>query len=802
MKHNHCACAAMPSAGMYLKAASTRSLLLASMFGLTPSICTPVHATESHVQITHEYNIAAGTLETALNQLGQQSAILLSYSPTLTHGLTSQGLHGHFTLEQASTQLLAGTGLSLNTSADGNYQLTQTSDLMPLTVTGNTIKTGSIEDGYRVSNVKDLGPIQDKALLDTPYSISILPSTLFENVNAGKPSDAQRISPFIQLGTSQDTAFTNSVNLRGFSGSGWNQKFEDGLRASSLAMTPLEDKERMEVLTGLSGFLYGMANPGGVLNFVQKRPTEHPLANLTAGSYGAESYFSHADLSNALNDDGTLTYRLNLVVENGDTAVDDQSRERYLISSAFDYHANEDLLFQFNASHSDVRTEGTTPFWYFVGGQHPAAPDSAKQWGQDWSFGETDTTKARGKVNWQLSNTLSVRAALSHSQTRRKYLLAGNFFVADNTFAPGLLAVSPQKHNNTAAYVFADTKMTLGNSVHTVTAGVTSDRYKTREHKDNSTRQYLSGLNTFGPDPIHVPAVAFASLPIGKEEVRVSARANNRSLILADSIEFNDQWSSIIGVTHTNITQTDYDFSNTGAVLSDYDKSATSPSISLNYKPRPWISTYLTYMEGLEQGGAAPIGSANFGELLSPVDSKQYEIGTKAELDDLLLTAALFDVERTNEFLDSRDNVFKQEGYQHNQGIELSATGKLTDQLTVISGITLLDAQASASGKDPVGVSEKLIKLYAEYDMGPIVEGLTLTGGAFFTGARAVDTDNTEYLPSYTLLDAGLRYEVKSMSTPLTLTLNIKNLGNKHYWSTANYLGEPRSISFAAKLQF
>lgn len=187
---------------------------------------------------------------------------------------------------------------------------------------------------------------------------------------------------------------------------------------------------------------------------------------------------------------------------------------------------------------------------------------------------------------------------------------------------------------------------------------------------------------------------------------------------------------------------------------------------------------------------------------MAPINSQQYELGVKAALDDMHLTLALFNVQRTNEFLDT-DNVYKQDGHQQNRGIELSATGKLSDRLTLISGLSLIDAELSNyESNDPVGVAEQLFKLYGEYNLNGYIDNLTLTAGAYYTGKRAVNLENNAYLPAYTLLDLGARYELRSLNTPMTLTLNVKNLLNEDYWSNSTYLGEPRSITFAAKMKF
>ncbi|WP_368794747.1 TonB-dependent receptor, partial [Enterococcus sp. HPCN18] len=83
---------------------------------------------------------------------------------------------------------------------------------------------------------------------------------------------------------------------------------------------------------------------------------------------------------------------------------------------------------------------------------------------------------------------------------------------------------------------------------------------------------------------------------------------------------------------------------------------------------------------------------------------------------------------------------YVQDGRQVHKGLEFTATGRLARQLSVVGGVTLLDAQVTRNpqtpalvGKTPANVAERLAKVYLEYDL-DAVPGLTLTGGVFYTG--------------------------------------------------------------------
>lgn len=104
-------------------------------------------------------------------------------------------------------------------------------------------------------------------------------------------------------------------------------------------------------------------------------------------------------------------------------------------------------------------------------------------------------------------------------------------------------------------------------------------------------------------------------------------------------------------------------------------------------------------------------------------------------------------------------------------------------------------------GKKPTNAASKMAKLYAEYNI-PFISGLTVTGGAYYTGEKYGNTTNTDKIPSYTLYDAGLRYKTKLDKYPTTFLLNVSNLTGEDYWASSNYLGDPRSVAFSMKMEF
>jgi iron complex outermembrane receptor protein len=233
--------------------------------------------------------------------------------------------------------------------------------------------------------------------------------------------------------------------------------------------------------------------------------------------------------------------------------------------------------------------------------------------------------------------------------------------------------------------------------------------------------------------------------------------------------------------------------------------SVTSPVAALTYKPLESLTTYLSYVEGLERGGSAPVTAANGGEIMDSILSHQWELGVKSQLtNDLQLTAALFQIERDLEYLDAETNVYGQDGLQRNKGIEVSVSGHPIRDLNLTGGIMLLDAEVvdsgTVKGKDPTGVPKMTLPLLADYNIGA---GFSANLGIYHFGKQYVDAQNTKSLDAWTRFDGGVQYELGVDKSRTTLSVNVENIGDKRYWASAAQgqlaLGAPEIWRFSVR---
>ncbi|MGQ7864054.1 TonB-dependent siderophore receptor [Pseudomonas sp. 32A] len=768
----------------------------------------------------HHYNVQSASLSQALTSFSSQASITVQFTPSMVRGLSSTGLDGDYSIKQGLDALLASSGLGAVQLADHVYGLVNVSadeagtlTLPDVDINGHrAVEEGSQAAGYVSENVSNVGALGGMKLQDTPYSMSVTSQALLKNLLATSTDDVLKHNPFTQLYSPKSAGYASAVTIRGFGSSASLNIANDGLRFSTLADAGnfIEDTEQLEVVTGLTGFLYGPASPGGLLNYVLKRPTYQRYNSVTLGNAGGENYYLHGDFGGPIDSEGKFAYRLNVLTQDGETAIDLQKRRRQMISLALDWNISDDLQVQFDASHKESHTGGLTSYWYFADQAYrPSASslDTDKLYSQKWAFSDNETDKAGVRAKWRLNDIFSLRGAIAAQKYTQEYTYTGPQIDAPGVYTQPLYAFAPIETQEYSGYLFLDSQFATGPLDHKVTLGYQGNTARSLMYQSHIPSQQYTSVTGSAVSLDERPQVSKPDYSIGHGAQHISSTSDTHNLLIGDIITFNAQWSTILGATHTQIKTYNNDF--VYSVIprkTEYDKSTTSPSVSLIYKPVPWLTTYATYIEGLQSSGVAPARAINAGTALSPQISEQYEIGAKATLGNTLVTLALFNIDKPNAYTNSA-RVFVQDGRQENNGLEFSVTGRVTPQLTLVSGFTLLDpevkkgANAANKGNIPINVAKQLAKIYAEYDVAS-APGFALTGGVFYTGKQYIDEANDYSLPSFTTFDAGARYRLPLGDNNLTLRMNVSNLTDKKYWLNSSYLGDPRTVTFSAQLEF
>jgi len=671
--------------------------------------------------------------------------------------------------------------------------------------------------GYRSDNVTNVGPFKGMKLQDTPYSIDVIPGALIENRNAHTVSDALLTNPAVAtLSESNGFSSASRVMIRGFA-AGDQGDMRDGVVDRSFTHVPLENVARIEVQAGLSSLLYGFGAVGGTINYVSKQPSGTPRVDLTVGDYGGGIAYGQIGVTGPLTEDKALAGRIDLYREDGTTNIEGGTQNRTLGAGVLTYRLDRDTIFRLDYLHQDYAVAGLTTYFapvYIAGKAYvPPALDPTRQYGQPYTHNQSERDLVGGAVETRLSEVFRLRLAYRYGEGWRRF----NWVDAEFTRVPGLYREiyfdTPEQYEQTHAdYALVDAAFTTGSVKHMLTFGTTGAYFNFERGRNRQRRlgQSYIGDPADYPPPFHVP--------LNAETTNQSQLLTN--ILVGDRIIFSPEWSALIGVNYARFDQGAAGAAGKGGA--SFSQSVPTPGASVIYKPLSRLSLYATYMQGLTTGGLAPDSYnlnnvtrpvKNASQILSPEVSDQYEVGAKGTFGSMFLTAALFRIDKVNEGVDPADFVYKQEGREVHEGLEITATGKLTSRLTAIGGFTVMQARIENApqsprieGKIPVNVPERQARLYFEYQV-PGLEGLIGSLGANYFGSRPVDVLNTAFLPDSATVDLGLRYKTVLFGQDTTLNLRVSNLLDAAYWSYVRVgdgmaLAPPRTVSGFMKMSF
>lgn len=626
---------------------------------------------------------------------------------------------------------------------------------------------------YRVDRTS-VGPLGEKTLLDTPYSISIVPASLAENQQLQSVREAFRFIPTVQ-------GENIRPQTRGLQAGVVQNTRIDGLSIAATTDYPIEQFERIEVLNGLSGALYGPASPAGTFNYVLKRPTATPVRTLTFGYMSSQSLIEHLDLGGHFGNDERFGYRLNLLNQNGEGDVEGSRLRRQLASLAFDVRFSPDTTLETNFSTYHYLSTGFPGTFALARNvPFPSAPDPTRPgYGQSWAGDDNVTNLFSAALKHDFNENWHLRAGVLRQTSDRASTVPTNTI----TRKSGAYTTTTATTTYSLDTIVSNTLALNG---HVDFAGLSHDVFVSNTGFFwNRYRPFQTGAITLGNASIDAPQ-SFAKPPLPDFSNRYrSVNTVQQSISVGDTVGFGKHWSALLAASQSWIHTENYN--RHGASTSRYDASGVSPTASLMYKPLENMTAYLTYADSLQQGDNAPAGSANAGSSLAPYRSRQWELGYKVDIDRMTLGAALYRIERPYAYVGD-DNVFAERVRQVNRGLELTATGAVTRDLNVFAGISLMDPRvfdtgsAATSDKQILGLSHVVFNALVDYAV-PAVPGLGFNVNVSYASRRPGNNTNTDYVDGYTVFDLGARYRTKIAGKSVTLRVAVDNITNRHYWA-------------------
>jgi iron complex outermembrane receptor protein len=706
-----------------------------------------------------------------------------------------------------STSLLTQTVAVLLATGVSGYVCAQSNT----TVTKEELDTVLVS-GKRVidSGASALGSRQ---LRDTPFSIYAITNEDIEKYQAiSVPAVFARDASVAREGGTDYNMYSQRISVRGLSLDWVNSVRVNGLPLTYYGATlPLEVVEEVQLLKGASGFLYGFGAPGGIVNYLTKRPTNTPVLNFSAG-FRTDSLFSqHADIGGRLGEEGNFGYRINLINEQGETYSGGEV-DRKAVSAALEYHFGEKVRWTADFLYQDSQVDRPEPLFViepttYQADRLPAPVNSRRTLASAQAFSDTEFGSATTGVEWEISDNwqLNVNYGRTFTDYRFPYETI-RLQDKDGTYVNRLA-----DYYDVFEYDFARAliqgRVETGALTHTLTAGVSWQDLEITYGTPNFTPYNQNGGNLYDYEP-----ETWTQIYRGTPPHRRGSHYLEKSAYVSDTIGFGERWSFLAGARFTRYLQESFNV-NTGARTSQYEKSAATPTLALIYKPQESVTAYVSYVQSLQQGATVGTQYANYGELLDPIESDQYEVGVKVEKSRWAASAAIFRLSKGAQFVDSR-NYLTQSGEQLYEGIELSGRVRVGRNWIVGSSVIYLDATYTEGvsdwlrGRDLPGAAQFNGAFDVTYEV-PAIQGLSVHADVKYRGATIVNhiqaSDLSVHAPGYAVANVGGNYHTKIAGRSTTFSAQVQNVLNRQYWDGATSAfspGAPRTLAVSARFAF
>lgn len=702
-----------------------------------------------------------------------------AHAPTLRQPSPSsmtRAVAGVFAVCAASLSLASGSAFAQQA------QDPQPAANAPATALPATTVSAGRDDDVKVERVSS-GALGTRRAVDTPFSVTAVNSEQIKNQMAQTATDAFKYDPSVTT-LSENKRNENSY----FAVRGIRVDMLDGTKVDGQnfvtwqADIPLEPFEQVELLKGLSGFMYGFGAPGGIINYVLKRPTDEPLRQFSVGYEASNVWSQKVDLGGRFGPDNRFGYRLNLVNEEGNTAEPNNHVRRKTLSFATDFRVTPDLTIGADVMYWKRQTTGTLFGMNFSGaGAVADANKVARNLAQPFTYYEGDTLSAGTSVDYRINDQW--KANFKYRFARQNRLNGDSFLSVLN--AAGDYADTQFKWKTAYYYQAWDGmvqgKFSTGPLKHDVVFGVGyQSQTKLNDNGIGGNGISLGTSNIYNPSLLPNQDVGLDYQPFRSEKI------SQRAIYASDTIGITSRISVLAGLRYTEFHDDVYDIS--AQTTASYRAKPVSPTAALMYKTDNDSTAYVSYVESMEPGGSAGVTDKNYRQTFGPLTSKQYEVGWKADKDTWGANLALFRVERGYGYT-NQSGYYVQDGTQRFQGLDASGWVRLARNWRVIGGVLLLNTKA-VDVDDPVVAGKRIFATpryvvtgRVEYDT-PFVRGLTLAAGVKVTGQQEVDAANTISVPAYTTIDLSAKYATRIAGKSVVLRAAVNNLTDKRYWTT------------------
>ncbi len=662
---------------------------------------------------------------------------------------------------------------------------------------------GVVVQGYVASGTAT-GSKTNTPIEEIPQSVSVVGREQIYDQGAQKADEALRYTSGVFSQPFGPDSDTNWFFLRGFQAT-QTGVYQDGLQQYSFAFggffVDSFGLERVEVLKGAASVLYGGSNPGGIVNYVSKKPTGERIRYLEAGINDAGTGYVGFDFGDGSN--GNFSYRMTGRAAGGDGYSDFQEGYRGFLNPTLNWKDETTSLTLLGSYANIDETHGGGSFLPYAG-TVVAAPFGRID--RDANFTEPGIdvyNREQGSVGYEFEHKLTSNVTIRQNA---RYGLSNVHEIAPFAFGYDFFSPTPTAPNfNLTRLNFEhDTQVasfTIDNQLEgRVSTGPIEHRilfgFDYKSFNLDQTQASAAGTSISANNPVY-------GAPQGPRFTYIDQEIEQEQLgfYLQDQLRFGDGYILTLNGRRDRVTTNAVD--TVGAASFSGTQSELSGRAGLGYEFSNGIVPYVsaaTFFNPL-------LGSSAVAGFFNPETGVQYEAGIKyaPKWFDGLFTMAVFDLTRegvvTGAFLQET-----QIGEVNSRGIELEGQANVTRDFKVIGSFTALDvaitkdANAAIIGNTPFIIPDRTASLGIDYTLrAGALAGVSFGAGVRYVGSSFADNENTLVVPSSTVFDAKIGYEFDGWG----IDLNVLNLEDKLFVAscqtqlTCSY-GEGRSFRLTA----
>jgi iron complex outermembrane receptor protein len=635
-----------------------------------------------------------------------------------------------------------------------------------------------------------IGGWGDVPLSKSPFQASVIGSEQMRDQGVQRLADIVRLDPAVSDAYNA-VGYWDFLTVRGYVLDNRANYRRDAMPINAETSIPLDNKESIELLKGTSGLQAGTSAPGGLVNFVVKRPTPQALRSAQLGWQQDGSLLGGVDISQRFGQGEAFGVRVNAAAEHLDPRVRNARGERHLMAVAADWRLSPDTLFEAEVE-SSHRSQPSVPGFSLLGTTVPAPSDPRINLNnQPWSLPVVfDATTASLRVSQRLSADWRFTAHAATQRLRTDDRIAFPFgcfptytdrYCSDGTFDLYDFRSDNERRRTDALELALHGSLQTGSLRHDVSAGALRSRFTGRF--EGQAFNFVGTGNVQGtlitpPDPTLFPTAS------DRDE-------RSTELFARDAVRIDGATTAWLGLRHTRLSRSSAD--GTG-----YRQNLTTPWLALSREFAPDQVVYASWGEGVETAVTpnlpAVYGSAA-NQPLPALKSRQIELGIKGRSEQTAWNVAVFDIDRpatSDEETNPGQRVFFIDGSAHHRGIEANGSWQ-GGPWTLAGAVQFLHARregshdAAVNGKRPNNVPDATLKLQARHDLAA-VRGLSLQADVLAESHRILLLPEGEArIAGYGRLDAGARYLQPSAFGTLTWRAGIDNLLDRRAWKDAPF---------------